>query len=441
MGDPLQHMRVTRCQYPIGQGCFSSGRIHCAQGECSGPVDFHYIYDCGSTNQRPLRDAIDSYRKRTTFVNALFVSHFHVDHVNGIDRLLGAVKVGTVYIPYVDPVMPILDLIEAEAEGALSASLIESRIDPESWFGRRGVSRVVRVLASSDGGPPAAEPEDGGDQGPDARESPTGKIPLDGDLSTSGRTNGRAERSTMTSGTPIWITRLRQGHQWILVPHVDPAPASHKKAFISEIRAALKLRRRERITSTRLADALRSPTEIRNLRSCYERIVPGGSRSSHNNVSMSLYSGPAGGKNEPSWLYGIVAHSAPWPRWWIGASELPLSPAAGGAVGWIATGDAALSDESVRKAWLGTYRPFSQYLSTMLLPHHGSRHNFHQELLDFPNLRICLASAGARSRYRHPDRSVIGEILNQGKVLCHVSERIHTGIQEEILFSSPLPDP
>ena len=280
--------------------------------------------------------------------------------------------------------MPILDLIEAEAEGALSASLIESRIDPESWFGRRGVSQVVRVLASGDEGAPAAEPEDGGDQGPDGRESPTGEIPFNADLSTSGRTSVRAERSTMTSGTPIGIARLRQGHHWILVPHVDPAPAGHKKAFIKEIREALQLRRRERITSTRLADALRNPTEIRNLRNCYERIVAGGSRGRHNRVSMSLYSGPAGGKNAPSWLYRIVARSAGWPRWWFGASELPLSPEAGEAVGWIGTGDAALSDESVRKARLGTYRPFSRHLSTMLLPHHGSRHNFHQELLDFP---------------------------------------------------------
>ncbi|MCY4584235.1 MAG: hypothetical protein OXE50_15785, partial [Chloroflexi bacterium] len=73
----------------------------------------------------------------------------------GLDRLLGAVRVGTVYVPYVDPVMPILDLIEAEAEGALSASLVESRIYPESWFGRRGVS-----LRGEPGGLSAMQPAD-----------------------------------------------------------------------------------------------------------------------------------------------------------------------------------------------------------------------------------------------------------------------------------------
>lgn len=235
----------------------------------------------------------------------------------------------------------------------------------------------------------------------------------------------------MASGSPIPIVSSRQGQQWILVPHVDPAPARYKRAFMREIRTALKLRPREGITSTRLADALRNPTETRDLRDCYERIVPGGSRSRHNRVSMSLYSGPAGSKDESSWLYEIIAHPAAWPSpWWFETLKSPSSIPAGKAVGWIGTGDAELGVERVRRAWLKTYWPLSQHLSTLLLPHHGSRLNFHNELLDFPNLRICLASAG--ERYSHPDWAVIGEILNRDKVFCDVSESIHTRVQETI---------
>ena len=72
-------------------------------------------------------------------VDALFVSHLDADHVSGMDRLLGSVAVDTVYIPYLDPVAHVLDILEAAGEGAVSASLIEARIDPSSWFGRRGV--------------------------------------------------------------------------------------------------------------------------------------------------------------------------------------------------------------------------------------------------------------------------------------------------------------
>ena len=35
-------------------------------------------------------------------------------------------------------------------------------------------------------------------------------------------------------------------------------------------------------------------------------------------------------------------------------------------------------------------------------------------------------------RYRHPDRSVIDEVVNRGKVFLHMSDQIHTGIWEEI---------
>ena len=432
MSDPLQHMKVTRCQYPIGQGCFSSGRIQGTQGECGQAVDFRYIYDCGSTNQRPLRAAIDGYRKRTPSVNALFVSHLHVDHVNGIDRLLGAVRVNTVYIPYVDEVAPILDLIEAEEEGALSGSLIEARIDPRSWFGRRGVSRVVRVLASSDERPPVVEHEDGGDEGLDGRSSLTGVNRVRSGPQASGGTGGRAELVTVPSGSPISVARSRRGHHWILVPHVDPAPAGHKKAFMGEIRTALDLAPRLRITTARLADALRRQATIRSLRDCYERIIPGGSRGRHNHVSMSLYSGPAGGNYGQSWLYRTVARFATLPAWLFTVLESTSSSEGVEAVGWIGTGDAPLRVASVRNAWHRTYQPFGQHLSTLLLPHHGSRHNFHSEMLDFPNLHTYVASASARSRYRHPDRAVIDEVLNQGKVFVHVSERIHTGIREEI---------
>ena len=425
-------MRVTRCQYPIGQGCLSSGRIQCAHGECGRAVDYHYIYDCGSTNQRPLSVAIDSYRKRTTSVDALFVSHLHVDHVNGIDRLLGAVRVHTVYIPYVDEVVPILDLIQAEEEGALSASLIEARIDPQSWFGRRGVSRVVRVLASNDEGLAAVEAEDGGNEGFKGRSSRNGGNRLASDAQASGGTGGRAKLETVPSGIPIRSRRSRRGHQWLLVPHVDPAPAGHKKAFMGEIRTALGLAPRFRITTARLADALRSQTTIRSLRDCYERIIPRGSRSRHNHVSMSLYSGPAAGENGLSWQYRMVARCATRPPWLFTVFESMSSPEGDWAVGWIGTGDAPLKLGRVRNAWRRTYHPFSKHLSTLLLPHHGSRHNFDTELLDFPNLHTSVASAGASSRYRHSDPSVIDKVLNRGKVFLHVSECIHTGIREEI---------
>ena len=135
-------MWAKRYQFPIGQGCFHAGVIGLADSESE---KIHYVYDCGSKKQNTLQNEIDFYKTQTSLINALFVSHFDFDHVSGLDRLLAAVKVKTVYVPYVDQSVLVIDLIEAEMNGTLSASLIEASIEPESWFGRRGVQRVVRI--------------------------------------------------------------------------------------------------------------------------------------------------------------------------------------------------------------------------------------------------------------------------------------------------------
>lgn len=98
-------MQVTRIQYPVRQGCFHAGHIHWGNDRPNEPGDFHYIYDCGSNNGSALRDTIDIHRTLTSHIDALFVSYLHDDHVNGIDRLLSAVKVDTVFFPYVDEVV------------------------------------------------------------------------------------------------------------------------------------------------------------------------------------------------------------------------------------------------------------------------------------------------------------------------------------------------
>ena len=144
---------------------------------------------------------------------------------------------------------------------------------------------------------------------------------------------------------------------------------------------------------------------------------------------MSLYSGPtasSGNQPEPQ-KYSIKrsSYSNAWyffPHWY-NYSE---------SVGWIGTGDATLEVKKVREAWKKTYDQYYNQISTLLLPHHGSWHNFHSDLLEFPHLEYCIASAGNRFRYNHPDSRVIFEVHNQQMIFHHVSEQLFTGFIEEI---------
>lgn len=420
-------MWVIRHQLPVGQGCFHAGTVGVGDPIGQGSKQFHYIYDCGSTDLGAIRDGIDLCKRHTSSIHALFVSHLDDDHVSGLDRLLAAVKVDTVYIPYVDDLLPILDLLEAEKDGALSASLIEAAIEPASWFGRRGVRRVVRVSGAADfppDGPPIPAPS----------EPPEGPITEEGSLTFKehpaaarrirpGLAGERSELLEMLPGGSVVILVNNRILDWLFLPYVDPAPKQRRTAFRKALRTTLGLKPRQRLTSTRLADALRNSNERERLRECYDEIIAGGARRMHNRVSMSLYSGPTGRKPDQVWEYRMDTYSSNrWPLW---RSKTD-------AVGWLGTGDATLNVKKVRRKWREAYHPLDAQISTLLLPHHGSRHNFHSELLDATNLTICVASAGNPSPYKHPSSSVVGEVQARGKIFLHVSQDRDSGLVEII---------
>ena len=109
-------MYILRYQHPVGQGCFHTGII---RGNCfrtSSTDDILYVYDCGALDQKVLRSEIDLLSGEYSSINALFLSHLDHDHVSGLDYLLAKIKVQTIYIPYIDNILPILDLLEVEKD-------------------------------------------------------------------------------------------------------------------------------------------------------------------------------------------------------------------------------------------------------------------------------------------------------------------------------------
>lgn len=441
-------MWATRYQFPIGQGCFHAGDIGISDSESNR---INYVYDCGSTKQRPLQNAIDFYKTRTSSIDALFVSHFDADHVSGLDRLLASVEVDTVYIPYVDQLILILDLIEAEVNGALSASLIEASIEPESWFGRRGVQRVVRIRGSgyssleepsttTDDSP--GQPTEGSQPLFDEQRSIEDLTVMERPLPRRHRRGVTGERSELLLAEPgfrIIILARHMISNWLLLPHVDPAPRERRSAFKREMRAVLGLQSYQRLTSAILAEAFRTRKKRDYLRECYDKIIAGGAFRHHNRISMSLFSGPTDRGLKQTWKYWIRNYPFfKWPDMECLLREPIFHPllrqTETEAVGWLGTGDAALNMREVREKWQETYQPIEDQISTLLLPHHGSHRNFHGELLQFPNLKLCIASAGDPSQYRHPSGEVVATIQESGKTFCHVSEHLHSGFIEKMVL-------
>ncbi len=404
-------IEVTRIQYPVGQGCFHAGSLEWRREPQDG--SFHYVYDCGSKNGTALKHSLKAMSKRHPRLDALFVSHLHEDHVNGLHQLLDSLCANTVFIPHLSVAATVAGLVANAVDGAPSHSLVEASLDPQGWFSRRGVSRVVRVLPSPPGeGPttgiaPEDPPEDGEPQYAEIDWDP--REARDGDVAT-----GPADLQWMESGKMLAPGPGGRTLDWVFVPHVDPVSQADLAEFEGRVANVLDLPDLKKLSTQQLVDALQDDKQRVKLRLCMNCIDR-----NHNRVSMSVYSGP---KSDP--------RTRLWSQ--ISSCSARLLVSWKGAAGWIGTGDAELKKDQVRSAWGRSYRKFLPNLSTLLLPHHGSNGNFSSELLNYPNLACCIASASDPSQYGHPGDKVIESVRRDLKVFHHVSQWPGTQFWERI---------
>lgn len=407
-------MRVTREQWPVGQGCFATGEIRTHNSN-----SLNYIFDCGARRVSTLEPLITVYSSRIPYVDALFISHFDGDHVDGLDTLLARVRVRTVYLPYLDMPSKIIELIEAQAEGRFSGSLVQAHLDPCRWFGDRGVERVVLIRNSSES-PDEVDDFPGPSGEPDEGETIRFKESQQARSSSQPTEGGSATLLELDLGASVLVSGGSGLLDWVLVPYVPKADQARLTKFEQNVRAALNIPHGQLIGSKEIADALRNETGRKALRSCYDAIIAHGGGRNHNRISMSLYSGPTGRHPNHKW---ILEHSNPW-RGWGGP---------GTKVGWLGTGDAKLKQAGVRSALLQFYSRVAPEIASLLLPHHGSHRNFHDDLLGLSALRTCIAAADdSDTGYRHPSPSVVASVASAGKNLVHVTKASHSRLAEFI---------
>ena len=87
-------MKLTRIVHPIGFGAFYTEQFR----NEAGNVVFTAIYDCGSTLKAG-NEHIMEFCKSVDCIDALFISHFHADHVSSLKKILETGKVKRLYIP------------------------------------------------------------------------------------------------------------------------------------------------------------------------------------------------------------------------------------------------------------------------------------------------------------------------------------------------------
>lgn len=95
-------VRAAYTQWAAGQGFFHSGWIRAE--EPRGPEVVH-VFDCGAhwAFCAALDREIDQFRERHDHIDLLFISHFHLDHVSGLEGLLAGRPARRIVAPLLEP--------------------------------------------------------------------------------------------------------------------------------------------------------------------------------------------------------------------------------------------------------------------------------------------------------------------------------------------------
>lgn len=133
--------QFTRTFHPVGQGAFYTENIVTDNGQ-----SYNVVYDCGSVTadvkvnmEQQVKDAFGE-----DYIDLLFISHFHDDHINGIKYLKSHYNIRKVVMPLLDNTAKVL------AHASLLSKNEDTTIihNPQAYFGDD--TTIVQVNPMSD---------------------------------------------------------------------------------------------------------------------------------------------------------------------------------------------------------------------------------------------------------------------------------------------------
>jgi hypothetical protein len=130
-----------------------------------------------------------------------------------------------------------------------------------------------------------------------------------------------------------------------------------------------------------------------------------------NGISLSLYAGPQPSREKQRKIRPENNDSADKPS------------------GWLLTGDAILKENGGYPNWITFFQPLKNSVGTLMLPHHGSSHNFCEAILKDVPLADLFITADGKDRTR-PNKTVKDAAREERRRIRKVSEARRNGITE-----------
>ena len=373
----LVYMKMLRTFHPIGQGGFYSERFISQENN-----NINIIYDCGSaTSIKIVQQEIKTTFKKGEVIHALFISHFHADHINGIEFLLDYCHVKKIFFP----------LITAEHKSLLKIKLLIEQDSNEFLFNfiDKPKDTVKKLLKSK------------GDE-----ENSLELIAVSwnekNEKNKERENNKEIYDEIISSGIDVtsMISERFDKLLWEYIPY-----------NFERVNRLEELKNYEPFRSTsfeKLCSSLQTTdkntrkAKILEIKAAFEKVS-----GDLNSNSMTLYSG--------MYNKGIISVSQG-----VNKKNYCLPCCRMDNVGCLYTGDYDASKVDTFKDLKEKYKYYWYSIKFIQVPHHGSEKNFNSGFLEFD--KYFVISVGLKSRYKHPSVQVISEILLSGGNLLIVTE-------------------
>lgn len=424
-----------RYQLPVGQGGFNVGTLRdlgldekmWRQSLVSDAVplaDFMYVYDCGSD---PIAGVVQSVRsivarRPSRKLDMLFVSHFDRDHICGIPYLLHekkGLRVDTIVMPYLDDIERI---IAFGRSAATSGERVAERfhedviVDPIGSMASFGPRQIVMVMPDDEdeGGlsyfelPPVEPPHSGTDGLPWKSADKTGRS------STRSMSRRSPDGATVVQHIEFEVGKGTEGG-WLLKPHVKRTSRRDRDAFCAAVEVALSWPR------SSFEQKVKDKKERRLL------------VTKHRSAVARAYTWTFGDKNETS----LVLYSGPAEPQKAGAVFKNGQMFAKARVGWMGTGDVDFKDRLTVQRFQNHYRDEVDWVTTFMLPHHGSAHNFDPSLFVIDAELWVAAAKPIHKKWKHPAPEIVRAVKANGARFRKVCSAPKSLLEERMVVFWP----
>lgn len=380
----MMHIKMTRAFHPVGEGAF------CMETFLVEETKYHFVFDCGSSTRLNLIDGtsafvikqIESNLDSGEEIEAIFISHFDREHMNGLGELLKKHPVKKLFLPLLKQESRLFLSLKARIEfGNESEGFIHTLIENPRDLLQADEYNVEQIILVDE---------------VDEEASRAVRDVVDFDEMDGIIASNTLLQCKFGMNIPFW--------RFVLV----------------NFREENRIQKLVKALQQRELPVPQNDEEVSGLWKAHQReimeIFMSEILEDFSTNSLVVYSGKA-----------------------MDEMEVEVQPIQSGK-SWgecrtffcVRSGCMYMGDYNIERKlkwnWLKSlYQKEWNEISIWQLPHHGSSKNFNHEMA-VHNAEIYVACAGSNNLFQHPSRSVIKKLELTGKIVYWVNEEVENRV-------------